>query len=91
MKTELLDSGEDGKKSIRITAKGFGSRDRTDYVDVLGGDGFTHSVPVPWVLYLPVEKKTALKITELPDKDNEVFRQENYPVEMFRRKILIEE
>jgi hypothetical protein len=57
LKTNLVSS--DGETDqIKITANGYKGIDRIDYVDVLGGDGRIHSVPVPWVEYLPVSKDT---------------------------------
>lgn len=92
MKAELLGDGGDGEKSVGITARGFRGADRTDYVDVWGGDGRIHSVPVNWVEYLPIEKKTRLTIAEMPDSDTDIVRRETeYPADMFRRRILIKD
>ena len=90
MKAKLLSDDGDGEKSIGITAKGFWGAGRTDYVSVLGGDGCTHSVPVNWVQYFPVEKETRLTIAEMPDSDTDVVRRNReYATELFRRRILI--
>lgn len=92
MKSELLSDGGHGEKSIGITARGFRSENRTDYVNVWGGDGCTHSVPVDWMEYLPIEKETRLTIAEMPDSDTDIARRHTeYPADLFRRRILIKD
>ncbi len=63
LKTSVTSSG-DGESEIAVTAYGFKGVKRVDYEDVYGGDGRWHSVPVPWVEYLPVEKTSRMCITE---------------------------
>jgi hypothetical protein len=48
---------------VLVTAHGFRSEERTDYVNVRGGDGGYHSVPVNWTEYLAVSKDTETDIT----------------------------
>lgn len=41
---------------ISVTAYSYTTFDRVDFIPVLGGDGFIHDVPVPWIEYIPVVK-----------------------------------
>jgi len=63
LKTEHS-SREDDTSTIKVTAYGFKGLNRVDYVDVYGGDGRYHSVPVHWVEYLPVHKTSNMYISE---------------------------
>lgn len=45
-----------------IKAFSYKTEDRVDYVPVIGGDGRTHSVPVPWQEYLPIDYETPMVI-----------------------------
>lgn len=47
---------------LDIEAHSFTGIDRVEFVDVLGGDGFIHAVPVPWIEYIPVDKTTRMEI-----------------------------
>lgn len=61
LKTSFLrNSGS--KENVNVTAHGFRSEDRTDYVKVRGGDGNYHAVPVNWKEYLPVSKTTNIDL-----------------------------
>lgn len=89
LKTRFIRDGKEGEKIIQVTANGFSGTERVDYVSVYGGDGGFHDVPVEWVQYNPVSQSTPVSIVEMPEKDKAVIREDNYPVEKFRRKILI--
>lgn len=89
LKADFLHDAAKGEKVIQVTANGFSGTDMVDYVSVYGGDGRFHSVPVEWVQYNPVSRSTPVSIVEMPDKDKDVIREDSYPVEKFRRKILI--
>lgn len=52
----------DGTQSVEITAHGYAGFDQIDYVQVLGGDGNHHTVSVPWVQYVPVEKSSRILV-----------------------------
>lgn len=54
----------DGSQKVRVTASGFGSVGRTDYVSVHGGDGHIHRVPVHWDEYFEVENSTDMLVQE---------------------------
>ena len=47
---------------IGITAYSYKTCERLDFIPVLGGDGRIHPVPVPWIEYLPLMRRTQAKI-----------------------------
>ncbi len=58
LKTELIKRNA-GTDTVAVTAYSYSAHPRTDFVPVLGGDGKMHTVPVPWIEYIP-EQKTSL-------------------------------
>lgn len=64
LKTTLKKEMPSGKSAIDVTAFGFRGEPRTERVQVFGGDGRYHSVPVQWIEYLPVSKTTTMIIEE---------------------------
>ncbi len=54
----------DGSQTVRVTASGFSSVDRVDYVAVRGGDGRSHQVPVHWSEYLNVQRASDMLVRE---------------------------
>ena len=84
-------NGADGGYSeIAVTASGFRAEHRTDYVRKFGGDGKTHSVPVHWIEYLPVERTSALVVRETEGLTLQDFDQqaaENPDWQNFFRRI----
>lgn len=63
LKTELV-SREDGIAKIRVVANGFGGKKRVEHKSVWGGDGRWHKVPIEWVEYFPVERKSYMYVSE---------------------------
>lgn len=53
---------EGSTDSVSVTAHSFDAVDRVDYVNVFGGDGRYHAVPVPWVEYIPVERMSEMAL-----------------------------
>ena len=53
---------EGNTDSVSVTAHSFDAVDRVDYVNVFGGDGRYHAVPVPWVEYIPVERMSEMAL-----------------------------
>lgn len=45
-------------EKIDIVSYSYKGISHTDYISVWGGDGLTHSVPVTWIEYIPVERTT---------------------------------
>jgi hypothetical protein len=54
----------DGSQKVRVTASGFGSIARTEYVSVRGGDGRSHRVPVHWDEYFGVQNGADMLVKE---------------------------
>ncbi len=54
--------GQDGK--VDVTSHGFTGVPRTTYVEVWGGDGKCHDVPVEWIEYLPVSRTSSFHVAE---------------------------
>ena len=63
LKTQLVEM-RDGVSKVRVTANGFGGKNRVDYESVWGGDGRFHTVPIRWVEYFPVERKSYMYVSE---------------------------
>lgn len=61
LKTSFVRKGSDGE-NVNVTAHGFRSEARTDYVQVRGGDGNYHHVPVNWTEYLSVSNTTNIDL-----------------------------
>ena len=59
----------DGSQIVSVTASGFRSEDRLDYVCVLGGDGSYHRVPVHWHEYFSVERSAEMLVKDQPEPD----------------------
>ena len=51
---------------VNITAHGFRTVEHIDYVNVLGGDGKLHAVPVHWLEYIAVQKTTPMEVQYQP-------------------------
>lgn len=65
LKTEILEARESGTK-IRVSALGYKGIPRVDHVEVLGGDGKKHQVPVQWTEYVAVEKSSPAFVGFVP-------------------------
>ena len=63
LKTEVV-SRDEGATRVAVTAHGYRTEDRVDYVSVWGGDGNCHEVPVHWDEYLPVSRTREMTLTE---------------------------
>ncbi len=61
LKTNLIRK-EGVADSVEIKANAFEAQRRVSYVPVHGGDGRIHSVPVFWLEYVPVERKSTMAI-----------------------------
>jgi hypothetical protein len=56
----------DGSQRVRVTASGYSSFERVDYVAVRGGDGRSHQVPVRWYEYHDVQHASDMVVREKP-------------------------
>lgn len=54
-----------GSQIVNVTAHGYRGIDRTTYVSVRGGDGYSHDVRVDWVEYQNVERNSNLVVREV--------------------------
>jgi len=54
----------DGSQRVRVTASGYSSVARVDYVAVRGGDGRSHQVPVHWHEYHDVQRASDMVVRE---------------------------
>lgn len=54
----------DGSQHVRVTASGYSSVERVDYVAVRGGDGRSHQVPVHWYEYHDVQRASDMVVRE---------------------------
>lgn len=82
---------DDDKHEITITAHGYSGTKCVDHVRVFGGDGKYHTVDVEWIRYDHVSHDSTMVISEHPDTDKTIVREEpirNFTTHNFRRKIL---
>lgn len=54
----------DGQQTVQVTASGYRSEERLTYVDVMGGDGHMHQVPVHWAEYFDVDRDSTMLVRE---------------------------
>lgn len=55
-------------QELEVTAYGFSSRERVDYVSVYGGDGHWHRVPVYWIEYREVSNSRTMYLNPLEEE-----------------------
>ena len=67
-------SGKDAQ--LTVTAHAFRGEKRTDYISKYGGDGKYHDVPVEWIEYLPVSRKSPLAVCNAETSDHLKFADE---------------
>lgn len=61
IKTRFLSRNGDADE-VEATAYAFRGERRITFVPRFGGDGRMHAVPVVWIEYIPIEKKTAMAV-----------------------------
>ncbi len=74
LKTALI-GHDDNLDKVAVTAYGYQTINRTDYISVRGGDGRSHRVPVHWVEYIPVNKRSQVYIKVEDSLDRPTFNQ----------------
>lgn len=62
---------------VDVFANSYKTIRRVDFIPVFGGDGRMHAVPVPWLQYIPLSKRTEIRIKSVDLTDND-FRKSNY-------------
>lgn len=70
-------SSNDGADRLQVTTYGNKGIPRVDLVSVLGGDGKTHLVSVPWTEYVPVKKTTNVIVERSDDIGRQKVNQLN--------------
>ncbi len=61
LKTRCIGSSET-HDDVEVVAYSYATANRVDFVNVLGGDGRIHSVPVHWVEYIPLENARVMRM-----------------------------
>lgn len=56
---------EGNTDSISVTARSFDTVEQVDYVNVFGGDGRYHAVPVHWIEYIPIERTSEMALKRI--------------------------
>lgn len=74
LKTRYAGRSEDGDV-FNVIASGYRGIDRVDYIPRVGGDGYTHQVPVYWTEYIPVSQESTAVVKV--DKDKR-FKNEHF-------------
>ena len=59
---------------VDVKALSYDAFDRVEFVPVVGGDGYTHQVPVHWVEYVPLENTGSFVVGDLESDDEVLFR-----------------
>ena len=70
LKTKVVKSGEQ-RDQIKVTAYGYRTEARVDYVQKMGGDGRFHTIPVNWTEYIPVEQDAMVEVNVVEEKEAE--------------------
>lgn len=74
LKTQTA-AGAGGDAVLTITAHAFRGRERVEYVTQFGGDGKLHRIPVHWIEYLPVSRKSQLAVCPAGTGDHLEFAE----------------
>lgn len=72
LKTSVVKS-VDYRDTIKVTAYGYETQNRVDYITMFGGDGRSHQVPVEWVEYIPVQNTTDVAINVVQETKEESY------------------
>lgn len=73
LKTKVVESTPNTGTRLSVEAHGFRGVDRVAYVEVHGGDGRYHDVPVHWTEYIPVSKTSSLVCKETESLSKQEF------------------
>jgi len=72
---------------VRVTASGYSSVERVEYVAVHGGDGRRHQVPVHWHEYQVVQNASDILLKEQNFPNIDAQSSVNASEEMMLRKV----
>ena len=70
LKTKVIKSADESDQ-IKVTAYGYRTEPRVDYVQKMCGDGRFHTIPVNWAEYIPLENESKVEIQVIEEKENE--------------------
>jgi len=59
---------------VTVTAYGYETIPRVDYVTKWGGDGKMHTIPVHWTEYIAVQKSTDIEVNVPKEEEKETYR-----------------
>lgn len=62
---------------VTVSAYGYETIPRTDFVTKLGGDGRMHTIPVHWIEYIPVVQETDIEIN-VPKEEKELTYEQRF-------------
>ena len=86
LKTSFLSAA--GKSDrVAVTAHSYRTVNRVEYVPTMGGDGRLHSVPVPWVEYIPISRESTVVIKELGLSSRNFTGSDKIAEKLARREI----
>ena len=81
LKTELI-KRKDGFDTVAVTAYSYSTVPRTDFVPTFGQDRRMHTVPVPWLEYLPEQKTTLMTVKNIGLSEREYLTRVSQIEEM---------
>lgn len=73
LKTATINS-QNSCDTIKVTAYGYRTEPRIDYVQKFGGDGRMHTIPVHWTEYLAVEQESKVEINVIEEEKQEAYQ-----------------
>lgn len=76
LKTSIIKS-ENNKDQIKVNAYSYKTKQRTDFVTRLGGDGKLHTIPIFWTEFIPIMKESKVDINIVKD-EKELNHQERF-------------
>ena len=78
LKTQIIDRNG-GIDRVAVTAYGYRTEARLDFVPTLGGDGRIHPVPVHWTEYIPVSRTSEMLLKSLGHSERELRQRGSLP------------
>ncbi|MDF2698516.1 MAG: hypothetical protein K0Q49_72 [Haloplasmataceae bacterium] len=72
LKTSVVKS-KDNCDTVTVTAFGYQTEERVDYMTKMGGDGRSHTIPVRWTEYIPVSQNTDIDINIVDEVDETTY------------------
>jgi hypothetical protein len=60
---------------VTVTAYGYETVPRVEYVTKMGRDGRLHTIPVHWIEYIPVQQDTDIEVNVPKEEEQETYRE----------------